>query len=421
MTGSETAERAGFWARTARWRALAPVMASICVIGTGNSLLTTSVSLELSRPEFEPRVVQVLLTGFSVGFLVGCLVARLLITRLGHRTAFLAAGSLAAVAALGYTATTAASVWFGLRILNGLAMAALFVVSESWINLYADHRMRGRYFSLYMLMTSLAVLFGQLLVEAAGPRSPHLFPMAALTICAGFLYCRFLGPWPALPAHADRPRQPDTEPGEQRYGLWRLAVLAPVTVIAVFQAGMTNMNVFALTPIYGAKIGLPAATSVGLVTAFSLGGMVAQAPIGWLSDRLDRRIILLIQGILAAAMCLGIIGLGNWSVTLLFALFFLYGATALTIYPVGIAFANSQIDSRHMVSASGGLLLLYSVGNIMTPGLAAELMDVVSPTALFMLLGAGAVLVAVAASFNLRRRIACVSSLPDCLVCGANE
>jgi hypothetical protein len=95
----------------------------------------------------------------------------------------------------------------------------------------------------------------------------------------------------------------------------------------------------------------------------------------------------------------------------------------LTIYPVGIAFANSQIDSRHMVSASGGLLLLYSIGNVMTPGVAAGLMDYVAPYALFIMLGSGAALVSVGACFNLRRKSEpqMVDAAPDCLASGVKQ
>lgn len=414
----------GFWQRAARFRALVPVMVAICVIGTGNSLLTTSVSLRLSQPDFNPGTVQLLLTGFPVGFLAGCLAARFLVCRFGHRGTFLLVGFLAAFAGFGYVATAAAPMWLFLRLLNGFAMAVIFVVSESWINLYADHNNRGAYFSLYMMMTSLAVLFGQLMVEVVGPHSPLLFLMSAMTVTVGVLYCRFVGrPWPSLPTREVRSAQADVSSAEQRYGLWKLALLAPVTIIAVFQAGMTNMNVFALTPLYGAKIALPAATTVGLVTAFSMGGMLAQTPAGWLSDRLDRRWMLLVQGILAASLCASIVTLGSQHVPVLFALFFLYGATALTIYPVGIAFANSQIDSRHMVSASGGLLLLYSIGNVLTPGIAAGLMEHAAPRALFIMLRSGAALVAAGACFNLLRKTAdpSVHASPDCIVSGANE
>lgn len=421
---SDTSIEASFWKRAARFRALLPVMLAICVIGTGNSLLTTSVSLNLSEPGIDPGIVQLLLTGFPVGFLAGCLAARFLVARFGHRITFLAVTFLAAFAGFGYMATTATPVWLVLRFFSGFAMAVMFVVSESWINLYADERNRGAYFSLYMMMTSLAVLFGQLLVEAAGPHSPHLFLMGAVTIMAGALYCRFVGrPWPALPVRPGELLQADVSAADQRYGLWKLAVLAPVTIIAVFQAGMTNMNVFALTPLYGAKIALPASTTIGLVTAFSMGGMLAQTPVGWLSDRLDRRWMLLVQGGLAAALCAAIIMLVNRYVPVLFVLFFLYGATALTIYPVGIAFANSQIDSRHMVSASGGLLLLYSIGNVMTPGIAAGLMDYMAPYALFIMLGSGAALVSLGACFNLRRRISSqiADVATDYLASGVNQ
>ncbi len=421
---SDISLAASFWKKAARFRALMPVMVAICTIGTGNSLLTTSVSLSLSRPEIDAGVVQLLLTGFPVGFLAGCLAARFLVARFAHRGTFLAVSFLAALAGFGYMATTATPVWLVLRLLSGFSMAVVFVVCESWINLYADQSNRGAYFSLYMMMTSLAVLFGQLLVEAAGPHSPYLFLIGAVTITAGTLYCRFVGrPWPALPVRPLRSPQTDVSAADQRYGLWKLVILAPVTIIAVFQAGTTNMNVFALTPLYGIKIALPASTTIGLVTAFSMGGMLAQTPVGWLSDRLDRRWILLVQGILAAALCAAIIMLANRYVPLLFVLFFLYGATALTIYPVGIAFANSQIDSRHMVSASGGLLLLYSIGNVMTPGIAAGLMDYIAPYALFVMLGSGAALVSVGACFNLRRKavMQIMEAAPDGLASGVNQ
>lgn len=414
----------GLWERLARFRALVPVMVAICVIGTGNSLLTTSVSLRLSHADFDPGSVQFVLTGFPVGFLGGCLVARYLVAALGHRGSFLAVGLLATIAGFGFVATTIVPAWFVLRVVSGFAMAVMFVVSESWINLYADERNRGAYFSLYMMMTSLAVLFGQFMVEAAGPHSSFLFLMSAMTMMIGVAYCKFIGrSWPPLPKREVQPLQAGVTSGEQRQGLWKLAVLAPVTVIAVFQSGMTNMNVFALTPLYGAKIDLPAATTVGLVTAFSMGGMLAQAPVGWLSDRVDRRWMLLVQGLAAAALCCSIVSLGNGHVSALFVLFFLYGAVALTIYPVGIAFANSQIDSRYMVSASGGLLLLYSVGNVMTPGIAAGLMSHLSPSALFVMLGTGGAFVAFGACFNLRRKETKISfaASPDGFISGAKK
>jgi len=389
-----------FWSRAERSRAILPIMNRVCLAGTASAMLTTSVSLALSNPAVQPWIVQMVLTAYPIGFLIGCLITRPLVSRFGHERAFTLITLISAISASGFMLTDFMPAWFGFRLLGGLAMSALFIVCESWINLYAEQHNRGGLFSIYMLTTAVAVLLGQLLLAVAGPHSPHLFTISAATALLAFLAKFASGPWPALPVVSSAPESPQRD---ESYGLVRLFRLAPVTVVAIFQAGITNLNIFVLTPLYGAGIGLSAAATVGLVTTISIAGMVAQTPVGWLSDRLDRRIMLLIQGLLSVLLCAAIAWLGKSSEPLLFVLFFLYGATALTVYPVAIAFANSQLHSRHMVAASGALLLLYSIGNILTPGLAAGLMERTAPQAMLFVLGAGGILVAIAACFNLAR------------------
>ncbi|MBZ9856427.1 MFS transporter [Mesorhizobium sp. CA13] len=395
---------ARLWRQAERSRAILPIMALICLAGIGSSMLTTAVSLALSAPGIAPRNVQLVLTAYPLGFLVGCLIARPLVSRVGHERAFFIITVIAAIGTSGFVFTDLLPAWFCFRLLGGLAMAAMFVVCESWINLYADQHNRGRLFSVYMMTTAIAVLLGQVLLEIVGAHSPHLFGVSAATVLMAVL-ARFVSkPWPALPAPQYEPSVPDIPAKEERYGVIQLLRLAPVTVVSVFQAGVTNMNVFVLTPIYGAKIGLSASATVGLVTTVSIAGMLAQTPVGWLSDRFDRRVILLIQGLLSVSLCASIAWIGTRPLPFLFLLFFLYGATALTVYPVAIAFANSRTHSRHMVAASGTLLLLYSISNILTPGLSAALMEHTAPQAMLFVLGTGGILVAIAACINLRQR-----------------
>lgn len=393
----------GVWNRAERSRAIFPIMIRVFLTGAASAMLTISVSLALSDPAIESWIVQMVLTAYPVGFLLGCLLTRPLVIRFGHERSFTLITLIAALSTLGFALTDFMPAWLCFRLFGGLAMSALFVVCESWINLYAEQNNRGRLFSIYMLTTTIAVLFGQLLLAVAGPHSPHLFIISAATAMLAFLAIFFFGPWPALPVIPSDPGVTEGTEPDERYGLVRLFALAPVTVVSIFQSGVTNMNIFVLTPLYGAGIGLSAAATVGLVTTISIAGMVAQTPVGWLSDHLDRRIMLLIQGVLSVLLCAAIAWFGKSSEPLLFLLFFLYGATALTVYPVAIAFANSQLHSRHMVAASGMLLLLYSIGNILTPGLAAGLMEHTTPQAMLFVLGAGGILVAAAACFNLAR------------------
>ncbi|UDL92034.1 MFS transporter [Mesorhizobium sp. PAMC28654] len=394
---------ARIWRQAERSRAILPIMIRICLAGTGSAMLTTAVSLALSRPGVEPYVVQMVLTAYPIGFLIGCLLSRPIVSRLGHERTFMLITLVATLAASGFTLTDRMPAWFCFRLLGGLAMSSMFIVCESWINLYAEQHNRGTLFSIYMLTTAVAVLFGQLLLAAVGPHSPHLFTIGAATVLLAFLGKFAFGGWPALPVPQPELMTTAMSPRSDRYGLAQLFRLAPVTVVSIFQAGITNMNIFVLTPLYGAMIGLSAAATVGLVTTISIAGMLAQTPVGWLSDRFDRRVMLLVQGVLSVTLCASIAWLGNSSKPLLFLLFFLYGATALTVYPVAIAFANSQLHSRHMVAASGTLLLLYSVGNILTPGLASGLMERTAPQAMLFVLGGGGILVAIAACVNLMR------------------
>jgi MFS family permease len=381
-----------------------PLMVGICVAGAGNGLVTAVLWLHLGSGRFDEMAVRIVLTAFPIGFVAGCVAARRFVARLGHQRTFLAFAALTAVVSFGFAVESQPAVWFVLRFVNGFSMAVLFIVAESWINLYAGPTNRGTLFSLYMLMTSLSVLLGQLMVRLADPDGNVLFLLAACVGIAGVLFAKFGSPWPALPIINPQATLPRGDRGNaQPFGLWRLACLAPVTVIAAVQAGMTNLNVFVMTPLYGTEIGLSTATTVGLTTAFSVGGLLAQTPVGWLSDNVDRRILLVIGGALAALLCGLIAALGNTSAWVLYTLFFIYGAVTLTIYPVAIAFANAQLETRFMVSVSGRLLLLYSIGGVFSPVISTQVMARFEPEALFVFLGTGAFLVMIAACFNLLR------------------
>src|SRR5262245_21401733 len=289
--GSVAQSAKRLWRNAERSRAILPIMASVLLACIGSAMLTTSVSLRLGEPGVPAYVVQLVLTAYPAGFLAGCLITRPLVSRYGHERTFVLILAVALVATCGFVFTGFMPAWFCLWFFVGMAMASLFVVCESWINLYAEQHNRGVLFSIYMLTTGTSVLIGQILVGLVGPHSPHLFSVATATVVASLIAKFATGPWPALPTEPE-PTE-DMQPRE-RLGVLKLFQLAPVTVVSIFQAGITNVNTFVLTPIYGTQIGLSAETTVGLVTTVSIAGMLAQTPVGWLSDRLDRRTMLLV-------------------------------------------------------------------------------------------------------------------------------
>ncbi|WP_162939750.1 MFS transporter [Neorhizobium sp. NCHU2750] len=378
------------------------LMTSISIVCGGNSLLTTQVSLHLSSGTFSPLSIQIVLTGFPMGFLLGCVSASTIVRRLGNAiTCWLAIAAMAC-ATLGFSFLDDPALLFSLRIINGLAMAVLFINCESWINGYASPENRGAYFALYMIATSLGALLGQIVsgLNADHQRIGFALAFAIVIVGLGYGYVT-VGRWPRTASSQEAPASELRE--RRKITPLQLVLLVPLTVIGVLQAGTTNMNFYSLMPLYGSGVGLPAATTVALMTTFSLGGVLAQVPIGWLSGSLDRRVILMFQGSGVVIFCALIPWLSAENPILLFPVFFVYGATALTIYPIAVAYAGSRVNRELMATVSGYLLLVYSLTNISTPGLASGLMTHVAPQALFLTLGCGGLLLAMAACLSLRR------------------
>ncbi|WP_168990409.1 MFS transporter [Aureimonas flava] len=367
-------------------RSIMPLVLAIGIIASGNALLATTTSLSLALGHDSVEAVRVALTGYPLGFLIGCLTARSLISRNGHGRTFQGMAVLMACATALFFVVPDAMAWGALRLVNGFAMACAFTVAESWINLESGPRNRGSLLALYMVMSTLGMASGQSLINLGQPGDARLFIVAAaICLAAALPFAMHRRYHPAGRTHSAAGGA--GEPDEQ-VSLATLLRTVPAVVVAAFQAGMANMNFAVLAPIYAAHTGHSAAVAAALVTCYSLGGFLIQLPMGWLSDRFDRSLILSGAAMTATASCLAIALFGGVSTPLLFALLLVYGAAGSVVYPVAIALAGQRFESRHIVSVSGRLLLVYAVGAVVAPAVCNELMARFEPGALFLLLGA---------------------------------
>lgn len=379
-------------------REILPLLISIALIAAGSALLTTKTSLDLALQHLSVEAMRVVLTGYPGGFLLGCLFARTLIVGIGHGRTFQLMAVLMASATLLFMVSSDVWLWGGLRVVNGFAMASMFTVAESWINLYSGPRNRGSLLALYMIMSTLGVASGQSMINLGTPGDHRLFVLAAATCLMAALPFVLAGR-----IHPAR-RMPSAErlsEVEELISLPRLLCIVPVVVLAALQAGMSNMNFGVVAPIYASYTGHPASVAAALLTVYSLGGFLVQVPIGWLSDRIDRRFILAGAALISASSCLATALFGHQSVMLLFALFFVYGAAGGAIYPVAIAHAGQKFDSRYIVAISGRLLLVYAVGALIAPAVSNELMVRVQPSALFLFLGSASLVVSLACMLDI--------------------
>ncbi|WP_299653553.1 MFS transporter [uncultured Jannaschia sp.] len=310
-------------------------------------------------------------TGWAIGYVAGCLATPRLVAGIGHIRAFTLMSALAGMAVLLSLLLIHPAAWVVLRALSGFCFAGAAMIVESWLNERTEARLRGKVFGIYTMVGLAATTTGQMALTFA-PIEGHV-----LFVLAGAFYCLSLVPVALTTSGAP---QPLVVVRLDLAGLWRNS---PVAVFAAFMLGISNSSFFTLHVVYAEQVGL-GLTVVALFAAVPvMAGALSQIPVGILSDRMDRRIVLLGLCLMAVAADAAFIFLaphGQWTNLIVVALF---GATSLAIYPVAMAHANDHAAPGAFIQTSGGILMVLGVGSIFGPLLAGVLMNALGPQALF--------------------------------------
>ncbi|HYM33478.1 MAG TPA: MFS transporter [Candidatus Cybelea sp.] len=368
------------------------VIAGIFILQAGNGLFGSFLAVRMTIESFATPVIGLVVTGYPLGFLLGCLFVPRLVRNVGHIRTFAALAAVLCCTALAFEVLITPAVWGALRLLTGFACAGLFMIGESWLNEKAPSGTRGTVFAIYMISNMTAVSASQLMLAVADPRGPALF-----MLCAGaFAACLI----PVALTRASEPRLPSVEP----IGLVGLYRLSPVAVVGCIGTGLMNTALSGIGPVYATHVGLAIAEVGAFMSALQFGGMLLQWPIGRISDRMDRRRVLLAvtTGMIVVALAVAVVGPG--SRPLLFLLVALYGGLAYTLYPIAVSHANDHADRGQVVSVSAGLLLAWAAGSVGGPPLATLAMTAFGPSALFLYLAFVAGTLAVFTAWRITRR-----------------
>ena len=308
-------------------------------------------------------------SSYYLGFVAGCLLTPLLLSRVGHTRTFAALVSITAAVSLCYPMLAQPQFWALLRFITGICLAGLYLIIESWINDRATSSTRGTMISIYVALNYIATAVGQMMVTLYDTSSFMLFSIASIVISSAVV--------PLALSRSPAPQPPTLV----RLRPLRLFKLSPAGTTAIFLLGLAIGAVWALGPVFAlAKTG-DLASAAQFMSAVVLGGAIAQWPLGKLSDHFDRRHVLI--GItLAASIASMTVAIlphlnGGW---LIFAA--LFGATILPGYAVASAHVFDVADRSEYVQVSAGLLLLYGVGSTLGPFLAALAVEWFGPAAL---------------------------------------
>ena len=350
---------------------IAALLCSVVFLIGGNALIGVATPLRARLDGFPELTIGLLGSAYFAGMLAGTLAAPAIIRRGGHIRAFAAFVALAVVSVVLMPVVVSPWVWLVSRAVLGFVFAGLYAVIEAWINARADNANRGAVYALYQIANFGASAAGQLALQPLGPTGFSAFAAASALLALAIV--------PMSLTSVDPPAQPRTV----RPRLLWLARMAPVSCVAVFAAGAANGASISLGPIFAVGIGMAPDNAPVFTSAIVLGSAVGVFPIGAISDRTDRRLVMAAVMIAGAAVELALSRMVAPSMSVI-ALGFLVGLTTYSLYTLAVSIANDGASPHDLVFISVGLLFIYCVAAIVAPAVASVLMRDFGPQALFL-------------------------------------
>lgn len=311
-------------------------------------------------------------TGWAVGYVAGCYFVPRIVGSVGHIRAFGVMCAFAAVAILVQALLVSAEFWIPVRAVSGFCFAGAAMIVESWLSDRASPQTRGTIFGIYTMVNLAAMTAGQMVIALGSAAGFLFFALGAI------IYILALVPTALSTSESPAPL---TSVSLNLPLLWRNS---PVAVIAVFLVGISNASFGTLAAVYAGGVGLELTTIALFASIPILAGAMAQVPIGYLSDRMDRRKVLVGVALLALAADLGFILLAPQDRMMNLVLVGAFGAAIFAMYPIIVAHANDHAPEGTSIQVSGGLLMVFGIGSIAGPLAAGMMMSIAGAQGLFM-------------------------------------
>ena len=356
-------------------RTIAPIAAlliSVALLLMGNGLQGTLLPVRASIEAFSELDIGVMGSAYFIGFALGCYYGTHLVRRAGHIRTFTAMVAVASSAVLAHAMIVSPVLWWVLRALTGLCFAVLYLVIESWLNEKATNENRGTVFSIYTIINLTVITVGQMMLMLDDPTDFPLFALSSILLSVAAV------PVAMTAASAPSPIATTT------VRFVHLYKLSPVGMFGCFAVGLANGAFWGLAPVY-AQGGTTDITAVAIFMSITvIAGAVGQFPLGRLSDRMDRRRVILVALAGAAAAGLGLVFIDPGWKYAVFGIAFLYGMFAFPLYSLSVAHTNDHIDASGYVEAASGLLMVYALGAVVGPISASLFMQVIGSSGLFV-------------------------------------
>jgi len=386
------------WIPRQKGRAMIQVLASVwalllgmVLIMIGNGMQATLMGVRGAMEGFGTLELSIITSGYFLGFLVGSRLAPELIRRVGHVRVFAALASFISAGLIAFPILTDPYSWTLIRVILGFCLSGVYVTAESWLNNAATNQTRGMVLSVYMVAQMLGLIAAQGLMNLGEASGFFLFVIPSILVSLSFA--------PILLSITPTPASDTTKP----MSLMQLYHKSPLASVGTLLLGGAFAAQFGMASVYGAAAGLSVAQITGFVAAIFTGSLIWQIPVGWLSDRMDRRLLILaLSAIGAAATGVGFVVGAQYETLLVLA--FVVGGVANPLYALFIAYTNDYLEVDDMAAASGGLVFAYGVGAVVGPMATGQVMELAGPHGFWLFLAVVFLSITLYAGWRMTRR-----------------
>ena len=372
-----------------------PILAlllSVSLLLMGSGLQNTLLPVRASIESFSAIDIGILGSAYFLGFAAGCVYGPYIVRRVGHIRTFTAMATIASCAVLVHAFVLNPLIWWVLRVATGICFAVLYMVIESWLNEKASNENRGTVFSIYTIINLTVVTIGQMMLMLDEPSNFMLFSFASILVSLA-----------AVPVALSKSSEP--APIQSVKINFRLLLrTSPVGVAGCLAVGLANGAFWALAPVFAGGDSAEVSRVAIFMSVAVIAGAIGQWPLGRMSDRMDRRrVILLVCG---GAMLSGIfLALLQPSMeNMLLPAAFAYGLFAFPLYSLCVAHTNDFAEESRYVEVACGLLLVYALGAVIGPIVASTFMAFIGAGGLFAFTALVYIVMIVFVIHRLRRR-----------------
>ena len=367
------------------------LMLGVMLLMVGNGLQGTLIGIRGEIEGFSTIELSIVMSAYFVGFLGASQLVPELIRRVGHVRVFAALASFISAVLIAYPLLTNPIFWSVGRVVIGFCYCGVYITAESWLNNSVDNEKRGQALSLYMIVQMVGIVSAQGVLALGNPNGYSLFIIISILVSISFA--------PILLSISPAPAFERTK----LMTLSRLFTSSPLACVGMFLLGGVFSAQFGMSAVFGAQIGLSLSQISLFVASFYIGAMIFQYPIGWVSDKMDRRLLILLISAASATGSASAYFAGGYFFALVFAAFLVGGLTN-PLYSLLIAHANDFIEYEDMASAAAGLLFVNGVGAVSGPIIIGYAMNAFGPEIFFVIIALLMATLAIYAGYRMTQR-----------------